>query len=46
MENTAGASDEQVTTAVRSALERRIRAEMPRVVPFVAVTVLPGRESP
>ncbi|MDQ3556665.1 MAG: DUF389 domain-containing protein [Gemmatimonadota bacterium] len=46
VENTAGASDEQVTTAVRSALERRIRAEMPRVVPFVAVTVLPGRESP
>lgn len=43
VENTGAAADDQVKSVIRDAMERRIRAEMPRVVPFINVTILPGR---
>ena len=46
VENTGGAPTEAVESAVREAMKRRIRTEMPQVVPFVSVTVVPGRDAP
>jgi uncharacterized membrane protein len=47
VEQTApAAGKEAVESAVRSAVEEIIRARMQGVVPFVDVTVLPGREAP